>query len=52
MHNDDDIMAECVTFLLAGSQTVTSGAHNALYYAAANQDLQDKIFQEVDAIIK
>lgn len=48
---DDEIVAQCVIFLLAGFETSSNTLGLTLYYLAVNPDVQDKLRLEIkDAI--
>ena len=48
---DDEIVAQCVVFLLAGFETSSNTLGFTLYYLAVNPDVQDKLRIEIkDAI--
>ncbi|KFM74679.1 Cytochrome P450 3A11, partial [Stegodyphus mimosarum] len=48
----DELVAQCVIFFLAGYETTAATLSLTTYALALNQDVQDKLRQEVDEAIK
>ena len=46
--SDNEIMAQSITFLLAGFETTGSTLTNAAYLLAANPKVQNKLIEEID----
>jgi len=44
---DDEIFATAITFLLAGYETSSNALAYTLYLLALNQDVQDKLYEEI-----
>ncbi|XP_075675795.1 cytochrome P450 3A31-like [Dermatophagoides pteronyssinus] len=49
--NNDEIIAQCVLFFLAGYETTATTITMALYYLALNPDKQQVCYEEVNRII-
>lgn len=49
---DDDLTAQCFVFFLAGFDTVTTHLGFVAYELALNQDIQDKLVQEIDDVME
>ena len=49
---DDEIVAQCVVFLLAGFETSSNTLSFTLYYLAVNPDVQDKLRAEINNAIE
>ena len=49
---DDEIIAQCVVFLLAGYETSSNTLSFAAYYLAMNPDVQDKLRQEIEKAVE
>ncbi|CAG7825768.1 unnamed protein product [Allacma fusca] len=52
MLTDDVIIAQCLLFFLAGSDTTESTVTFALYELAINPDIQEKLYQEVKEAVE
>lgn len=50
--NDDELMAQCFTFFLAGFDTSSSALTFAAYELVANQDVQQKLYEEIADVNK
>ncbi|KXJ25206.1 cytochrome P450 3A24 [Exaiptasia diaphana] len=48
--SDDDIIAQCVIFLLAGYETSSTTLALTCYYLAAKPEIQEKVQQEIDRV--
>ncbi|XP_076272332.1 putative cytochrome P450 4aa1 isoform X2 [Rhynchophorus ferrugineus] len=48
----EDLLNECVTFMLAGQDSVGATIAFCLYYLARNQSIQEKLFQEIDIVTR
>lgn len=46
--NDDTIIDECMTFMSAGTQTVSTLVTNAVYYLTVNKEIRDKVREEFE----
>ncbi|CAG9770987.1 unnamed protein product [Ceutorhynchus assimilis] len=49
--SDEDIVNEAVTFMLAGQDSVGAAIAFCLHYLAKYQNIQDKVYKEIDQII-
>eukprot|EP00347_Sterkiella_histriomuscorum_P023205 403335549 len=49
--NEEEIIDECITFFLAGSQTVIAANANLIQYATMNPEIQNKLLQEFRHVI-
>ncbi|XP_076352610.1 cytochrome P450 3A19-like [Tachypleus tridentatus] len=45
---EDELVAQCVIFFLAGYETTSSALSYIVYLLALNQDCQNKLYQETD----
>ena len=43
---DDSIIDECMTFMSAGTQTVSTLVTNVIYYLTVHKDIRDKVREE------
>eukprot|EP00347_Sterkiella_histriomuscorum_P012378 403368811 len=48
---EEEIIDECITFFLAGSQTVIAANANLIQYATMNPEIQNKLLQEFRQVI-
>ncbi|XP_076352547.1 cytochrome P450 3A8-like [Tachypleus tridentatus] len=48
---EDELVAQCVIFFLAGYETTASALSYIVYLLALNQDCQNKLYQEIDETI-
>lgn len=46
-NNDEVIVDECITFFLAGSQTVKATDANILIHLIQNDDVRDRLMKEL-----
>ena len=46
--NDEEIMAQSITFLLAGFETTGTTLSSTVYFLATHPDVQDKLIEEID----
>lgn len=46
--SDDEIMAQSITFLLAGFETTGTTLSSTAYFLATHPDVQDKLIEEID----
>ena len=44
---DDEIFATAITFMLAGYETTSNALAYTLYLLALNQDVQNKLYEEI-----
>ena len=47
---DDDVVAQCIIFLLAGYETSSTTLSMTCYHLATNPDVQDRLQQEIDNV--
>ena len=47
---DDEVVAQCVIFLLAGYETSSTTLSMTCYYLATNPDVQQRLQQEIDSV--
>ena len=48
--SDDEIIAQSVTFLLAGHETTGNTLSNTAFFLVNNPDVQDKLIEELDKV--
>ena len=46
--SEDEIVAQCFTFILAGYETTSNALAFTSYLLALNPDKQEKVFEEID----
>src|SRR5699024_8908119 len=45
---ENEIIAQCILFFIAGFETTASTLSNALYHLAINQEIQDRFAEELN----
>lgn len=48
--SEDEIVAQCFTFILAGYETTSNALAYTSYLLALNPDKQEKLFEEIDSV--
>jgi cytochrome P450 family 3 subfamily A len=47
---DDEVVAQCIIFLLAGYETSSTTLSMVCYHLATNPDIQEKLQEEIDSV--